>query len=262
MNVSRLLKGAASFAALIAVWWLSTSVLHMFSPLVLPSPAAVAASAWNLMFNPQLTLFSGGLYNGDLFGHAFISTGRVLLGFSVGVLIALPIGILVAQVPAFEPYVDPVVQLLRPIPPIAWTPLAILWFGLGLRAIVFLIVIGAFWPMLLNTIAGIREVSPILPRAAASLGASRAQILFTITLPAAVPFLFAGLRLSFGSAWITIVAAELIAASSGLGYLIMNARRILASSDIIVGMLTIGIIGLAFDRGFRALEERLNARIT
>ena len=98
--------------------------------------------------------------------------------------------------------------------------------------------------MLLNTIAGIREVPVILGRAAASLGASRRQILFTVVLPAAVPFLFTGLRLSFGSAWITIVAAELIAASSGLGYLIMNARRILAAPDIVVGMLTIGIIGL------------------
>lgn len=262
IRVQRFLKGVLSFAVLIGIWWFATSGGHFFSPLVLPPPSAVAAAAWNLMFNPHLTLFSGGVYNGDLFGHALISTGRVMLGFLAGVLIALPLGILIARVPALEPYIDPVVQLLRPIPPIAWTPLAILWFGIDLRAIVFLIIIGAFWPMLLNTIAGIREVPPILPRAAATLGASRAQALFTVILPAAVPFLFTGLRLSFGSAWITIVAAELIAASSGLGYLIMNARRILAAPDIVVGMLTIGVLGLAFDRGFRALEQRLNARIS
>jgi ABC-type nitrate/sulfonate/bicarbonate transport system permease component len=114
--------------------------------------------------------------------------------------------------------------------------------------------------MLLNTISGIREVPRILGQAAASLGANRRQVLFTVILPAAIPFLFTGLRLAFGSAWITIVAAELIAASEGLGYLIMNARRILAAPDILVGMLTIGLLGLAFDRLFRVIERRLYAR--
>lgn len=258
--MNRILKGFAAILFVLFVWWLITGGLHLFSALVLPSPIAVAQAGWLLMFGPGLQLFGGGIYNGDLFGHALISTGRVLLGFAVGVAIALPLGVFIARNSWFEPYIDPIMQIVRPIPPIAWTPLAILWFGIGLKAIVFMIVLGAFWPMLLNTIAGVREVPVILGRAAASLGANQRQILFTVILPAAVPFLFTGLRLSFGSAWITIVAAELIAASSGLGYLIMNARRILAAPDIIVGMLTIGIIGLAFDRGFRALEKRLYAR--
>jgi NitT/TauT family transport system permease protein len=253
-------KGAASLLAVTFIWWLATSVLHWFSPLVLPAPTSVAVAAWDLLFDPEVSIFSGGIYNGSLLGHALISTGRVVLGFCCAVLVALPLGIAIARHPPLEPYIDPVLQLLRPIPPIAWTPLAILWFGIDLRAIVFLIFLGAFWPMLLNTISGIREVPPILTRAAAALGASRRQILFSIVLPAAVPFLFTGLRLSFGSAWITIVAAELIASSEGLGYLIMNARRILAAPDIIVGMLTIGLLGLAFDRLLRHIEGRLYAR--
>ncbi|HVO90458.1 MAG TPA: ABC transporter permease [Casimicrobiaceae bacterium] len=256
----RWLKGSVSIAAVVSIWWMVTDGMHLFTPLVLPSPLTVVKSAWDLIFDPELQLFSGGIYNGNLIGHALVSTGRVALGFAMGVMVAVPLGVLIARSAALEPYVDPLLQILRPIPPIAWTPLAILWFGLGLKGIVFLIFLGAFWPMLLNTISGVREVPPILGRAAYSLGASRRQVLFTVVLPAAIPFLFTGLRLSFGSAWITIVAAELIAASEGLGYLIMNARRILAAPDIIVGMLTIGLLGLAFDRLFRSLERRLYAR--
>jgi len=255
------LRGAVSIVLLIAVWWLVTSGLQLFSALVLPPPEAVFSAAMTLLFDPDLSLFSGGIYNGSLLGHAVISTGRVLLGFGLAVVLAVPIGVLIARSPKLEPYVDPVLQVFRPIPPIAWTPLAILWFGIGLESITFLICLGAFWPMLLNTISGIREVPPILGRAAASLGANRRQVLFTAVLPAAVPFLFTGLRLSFGAAWTTIVAAELIAASEGLGYLIMNARRILAAPDVIVGMLTIGFLGLVFDYLFRAIEKRLYARI-
>jgi NitT/TauT family transport system permease protein len=259
--VLRIVQGLTSIAVLVLVWWLVTERLQLFSPLVLPSPFAVAEAAWELLFDPQVRLFSGGIYNGSLVGHALISTARVMLGFFTAVAIAVPIGVLIARSATFEPYLDPILQILRPIPPIAWTPLAILWFGIGLQAVVFLIFLGAFWPMLLNTISGIREVPPILARAAASLGASRRQILFTVVLPAAIPFLFTGLRLSFGAAWITIVAAELIASSEGLGYLIMNARRLLAAPDIVVGMLTIGFLGLTFDRLFRALERRLYARV-
>jgi len=256
----RILKGLLAIALVLFAWWLVTDVRQLFSPLVLPSPVSVAQAAWQLLFDPALHVFSGGIYNGSLLGHALISTGRVMLGFAAGVVVAVPLGLLIARNRTVEPYVDPILQILRPIPPIAWTPLAILWFGIGLESIVFLIFLGAFWPMLLNTISGIREVPPILGRAAASLGASRRQVLFTVVLPAATPFLFTGLRLSFGSAWITIVAAELIAASEGLGYLIMNARRILAAPDIVVGMLTIGLLGLTFDRIFRSLEQRLYAR--
>ena len=257
----RLLQGLLSVSVVLLIWWGVTEGRQIFSPLILPSPGSVAKAAWQLVFDPEVHIFSGGIYNGSLLGHALISTGRVMLGFAAGVLVAIPLGVLVARTAAVEPYIDPILQILRPIPPIAWTPLAILWFGIGLEAIVFLIFLGAFWPMLLNTISGIREVPPILGRAAASLGASRRQILFTVILPASIPFLFTGLRLSFGSAWITIVAAELIASSEGLGYLIMNARRLLAAPDIIVGMLTIGLLGLVFDRFFRQVERRLYARL-
>lgn len=257
---TRLAKGLSSISVAVLIWWLATDAFKLFSPLVLPSPIGVARAAWHLLFDPELHLFSGGIYNGSLLGHALVSTGRVMLGFAAGVMVALPLGVLIARSSTLEPFIDPVLEILRPIPPIAWTPLAILWFGIGLEAIVFLIFLGAFWPMLLNTISGIHETPPILTRAAASLGASRRQVLFTVVLPAAIPFLFTGLRLSFGSAWITIVAAELIAASEGLGYLIMNARRILAAPDILVGMLTIGLLGLTFDRIFRAVEARLYAR--
>ena len=122
---ARLVKGLCAVLVGVLIWWVVTDVLKLFNPLVLPSPIGVAAAAWHLLFDPELRLFSGGIYNGSLLGHALVSTGRVMLGFAVGVSVALPLGVLIARSATFEPYIDPILQILRPIPPIAWTPLAI-----------------------------------------------------------------------------------------------------------------------------------------
>jgi ABC-type nitrate/sulfonate/bicarbonate transport system permease component len=152
---------------------------------------------------------------------------------------------------------DGLLNILRPIPPLAWIPLAILWFGLGENSVVFITLISAFFAILLNTIAGVRGVDKSLVRAALSLGASRRVLILRVILPATLPSLFTGFRIALGVSWMSIVAAELIASSSGLGFMISYYRELLRSDLILVGMLSIGVIGFLMDRGLLWLEQRL-----
>lgn len=244
-----------SLVAVVAIWWLVTDVLGLFSPIILPSPVDVFQSALSLATNGNLS--GGGLYEANLFGHILLSLRRVCIAWLAAIAIAIPFGVLIGAVSTFERYIGLSVQILSQVPPIAYIPFAIVWFGLGETPILFIIFIGALWTMLINVVSGVRGVPDILVRVARSQGATEFQILWRVILPAALPYVFTGMRVSFGVAWVSIVAAELIASSSGLGYLIMHARRILASSDIIVGMACIGGVGVAFDLLFRALERRL-----
>lgn len=244
-----------SFIAAFAVWWFVTDVLGIFNPLILPSPLDVVRSAVSLATDGDL--FSGGLYGANLFGHILSSVWRVCVAWSIAISVAIPLGLLIGAAPAFERYVGLSVQILSQVPPIAYIPLAIVWFGLGEAPMLFIIFIGALWTMLNSVVSGVHKVPPILLRAARTQGATDFQIFWRVILPAALPDVAVGLRLSFGIAWVAIVAAELVASSSGLGYLIMHARRILASSDIVVGMACIGAIGIFFDTFFRAVERRI-----
>lgn len=251
---NRTFAGCLSIGFVLFVWWLITAGLGLIRPLFLPSPAETWAAAWDLMNGS-----ANQVYGGNLFYQTAVSTFRVLLGFVIACLIAVPLGVLAGLSRAADNLLEPIMQVLQPIPPIAWTPLAIVWFGLNLKAMLFLIVIASFVSMFINTVVGVREVRPVFARVAASLGGSRLQTICLVILPAAAPMLFTGLRLSFGRAWITIIAAELIAASSGLGYMIMNARTILATGDVITGMVVIGLIGAMFDRLLLWFERRIYA---
>jgi NitT/TauT family transport system permease protein len=253
MISTRLRNRGLSILAVLAAWWFITDGLSVFTPMILPSPLDVVRSAASLVNDGDL--FSGGLYEANLFGHVLISVRRVCLAWSIAVSVALPLGLLIGAVPIFERYVGLSVQILSQIPPIAYVPLAIVWFGLGETPILFIIFIGALWTMLINVVSGVHKVPQVLLRAARSQGATDFQVFCRVLLPAAVPDIAVGLRLSFGIAWVAIVAAELVASSSGLGYLIMHARRILASGDIIVGC--IGVLGILFDIFFRTLEHRM-----
>jgi ABC-type nitrate/sulfonate/bicarbonate transport system permease component len=152
---------------------------------------------------------------------------------------------------------DPLVEVLRPIPPLAWIPLSILWFGIGDIQNQFIIFLGMFFPILLNTIAGVKSVEPNLIRAARCLGASETRILRRIVLPAALPQIMTGIRVGMGFGWMALVAAELIGANSGLGFLINDARTVLRTDYVIVGMITIGLVGLSIDQFIRLLGRRV-----
>jgi ABC-type nitrate/sulfonate/bicarbonate transport system permease component len=172
-------------------------------------------------------------------------------------LVAIPLGVGIALWEWVEDTADPVVEFLRPIPPIAWIPLGILWFGIGDAQNMFIIFLGAFFPILLNTIAGVRRVDRTLVWGALTLGGRRAQIIREIVLPGALPLILTGLRIGLGVGWMALVAAELVAARSGLGFMIQSARYAFLTERVILGMAVIGLLGLAMDRAMRGVQQRL-----
>ncbi|MBI2529214.1 MAG: ABC transporter permease [Candidatus Rokubacteria bacterium] len=212
---------------------------------VLPPPSRVVAQGWRV------------LASGDLLTHIGHSLVRVLGGFAIAAGLAIPLGIAIGLWEWIEDAVDPVAEFLRPIPPIAWIPLGILWFGIGDAQNMFIIFLGAFFPILLNTVAGVRRVDRTLVWGALTLGGRRHQIVREIVLPSALPLILTGLRIGLGVGWMALVAAELVAARSGLGFMIQSARYAFVTERVILGMVVIGALGLVMDRVIRGVARRL-----
>tara|TARA_A100001037_G_scaffold266912_1_gene259407 strand:- start:10241 stop:10879 length:639 start_codon:yes stop_codon:yes gene_type:complete len=194
--------------------------------------------------------------DGSLFVHIAVSLARVAGGFLLAVLVAIPLGMLIGLWRPMFHLVDPWIELVRPIPPIAWIPLAILWLGLGEESKVAIIMYGAFFPIILNTISGFHGVERVHIWAALSLGVSKQKIFWHIILRSALPRIVVGLRLGAGMAFIVLVAAELILANSGLGFLIQDGRFQLMTEQIMVGIVTIGILGYFINKGLLWLESK------
>jgi NitT/TauT family transport system permease protein len=195
--------------------------------------------------------------SGELIIDSLGSLYRVVVGFAVGAGLALPLGLAMGTSRIVYAWMNPLVQLLRPIPPIAYIPLSILWFGLGNPPAIFLIALGAFFPVLMNTIAGVRQVDGIYLRAARNLGAGGSTMFLRVILPAAVPYILTGMRIGIGTAFIVVIVSEMIAVNNGLGFRILEAREYFWSDKIIAGMITIGILGLAIDVGMNKLNNYL-----
>lgn len=230
----------------IAVWWTVVLIAKPHMSL-LPSPLATAKTFMQLVAS------------GELLRHAAYSVCRVVAAWSLASLVAVPLGFAMGRWRRLERVLDPVVELFRPISPLAWIPLAILWFGIGEGGKVFVIFIGTFFPILLNTVAGAKSIDPVLIRAGRILGCTDDASLFRkVVLPASLPQVIVGLRISFGTGWAAIIAAELVAARSGLGYLISNGMEVLRSDFVLVGMVTIGALGVLFDALFRWMDRRYN----
>jgi ABC-type nitrate/sulfonate/bicarbonate transport system permease component len=227
------------------VLWQAAAELNLYNTILLPPPIRIAVSAWHL------------IVTGELFRHLGDSLQRIALANLVAISTAVPLGILMGRYRGFEDLMDGVLNIIRPIPPLAWIPLAILWFGIGENSVVFITLISAFFAILINTIAGVRGIDKSLARAALTLGATQRDVIRDVILPGSLPQIFTGMRVALGVSWMSIVAAELIAASSGLGYMISYYREVLRSDLIIVGMLSIGLVGFAMDRGLLWLERRL-----
>ena len=195
--------------------------------------------------------------SGELITDAIGSLYRVIVGFLVGAGLALPVGLVMGASRVAYGWLNPLFQLLRPIPPIAYIPLSILWFGLGNPPAIFLIALGAFFPVLMNTIAGVRQVDGIYLRAARNLGATGTTMFVRVILPAAVPYILTGMRIGIGTAFIVVIVSEMIAVNNGLGFRILEAREYFWSDKIIAGMITIGLLGLAIDAGMNKLNNSL-----
>ena len=232
-------------AAVVAAWWGgSTFLLDQSTRALLPPPQDIVAAAWELA------------RSGDLWRHFRDSIRREFVAFAWATS-AIPLGIAMGWWKSVEDQVDPLVEVLRPIPPLAWIPLSILWFGVGDTQNQFIIFLGCFFPILVNTISGVKGVEPNLVRAARCLGAGEARILWHVVLRAALPQIITGVRVGLGVGWMALVAAELVGANTGLGFLINDARTVLRTDQVIVGMATIGLVGLGIDRAIRGAVARL-----
>ncbi|AFC99990.1 putative ABC-type nitrate/sulfonate/bicarbonate transport system, permease component [Methanocella conradii HZ254] len=242
---SKVLLQISGLLFIILLWELVTGVFHVFKWIVLPPPTDVF-----------LTMFSMAL-DGSLFINAGWSLLRVLLGFLVASAVAVPLGVAMGWLPELSYIVDPIVEVIRPIPPIAWIGLALLWFGIGINSAIFLVFIGAFFPILLNTIAGVRNVEKRLIEVAYTFGASDWEVLRKVVIPAASPTIFTGMRVGMGIGWMCVVAAEMIAVKFGLGNMILEGSNLLQTDVVMVGMITIGFMGLAINVVFQAVGSRL-----
>lgn len=254
------LRGFIVPVLVLALWQL-LSAYGVIRPQILPSPLAVV-TRWFAYLAPMEAWQPGTnwfvwLLSGEMLADAYASLRRVGTGFALGAGLALPLGVLMGADRRINALFDPLVQFLRPIPPIAWIPLSILWFGLGDPPAVFLISIGAFFPVLINTIAGVQNVDAIYIRAAQNLGAGRLTLFRRVILPAAMPYILTGARIGIGTAFIVVIVAEMIAVNSGVGYRILEAREYSWSDKVIAGMITIGFLGLAIDFGMNSLNKYL-----
>jgi NitT/TauT family transport system permease protein len=228
-------------AVLLVAWQVAVSRHPMY---ILPGPWGVVGGMADLV------------RHGFLFKYVVASLFRVTWGFSLAALLAIPLGLTIGWYRRAQMALNPLVQVFRPISPLAWIPLAILWFGVGDASSIFLIFLGCFFPLLLTSINAVRNIPSVYINAGRNFGLRPAQLVYRVLYPAVIPQLLVGLRITLGVAWLVVVAAEMIAVDSGLGFLIVDARNAGNRYDLVVaGMVIIGLIGLLLDTAMRSLEK-------
>ena len=241
--------GVATFGVLFVAWYVLTTLTHTISPGRFPSPAEV----WDALVQINVT----GYADARLWEHVLHSVKLVLLGFFAATLVGVPLGLAMGASRAFEAFVNPAFLLIRPIPPLAWIPLAIVWLGLGDAAKVLIIWFAAFVPAVINSYSGVRAIEPHLIEAARMLGVPRRMFVREVLIPGALPMIFTGLRLSMQACWTTLVAGELIGAIAGLGHVLYQASLDLFPAMIIVGMAAVAATGAAMTALIGWTEKRV-----
>lgn len=235
------LRPFAFIAVLLVIWQIvvTRNPIHL-----LPTPWGVVGGIADL------------LRHGLLFKYVVASLFRVSWGFTLAAVLAIPLGLAIGWYRRADMAFNPLIQILRPISPLAWIPIAILWFGVGDVSSIFLIFLGCFFPLLLTAINAVKNIPSVYINAGRNFGMSPATLVYRVLYPAVVPQLIIGLRITLGVAWLVVVAAEMIAVDSGLGFLIVDARNAGNRYDLVVaGMVIIGIIGLLLDTSMRSLEK-------
>jgi len=238
-----------SLLVLLFIWW-SVTTLGLIAPLFLPSPQQVLSKLLSVA-GPQ------GFMDATLWQHLSASLTRMLIALSAAALTGIPVGIAMGVSPVLRALIDPLIELYRPVPPLAYLPLMVIWFGIGETSKILLITLAIFAPIVLSTVAGVRNAQQVRLRAAASLGANRWQRLRWVILPGALPEILTGLRIGLGVGWSTLVAAELIAATRGLGCMVQSAGEFLATDVVLAGIAVIAIVACSLELGLRALQRRL-----
>lgn len=238
------IAGAAGTLAFFGAWE-ALSRSGLVNDVMLPAPSTIAQSGWSL------------LVTGELVRHFSASLLRAVVGFASGAVLAILLGVAMAQLPLLHATINPLVQMFRAVPSLAFVPLAIFWFGIGESSKIFLIAWGVFFPVWVNTYLGVRDANPLLERAAASLGARGWRSFVFVVIPSALPFIIAGLRISLSVALVLLVAAELTGAAFGVGYLIQMSQQVFRVDQMFVGLIVLGAMGftadLAFERTIRKL---------
>jgi len=231
----------ALMSILVAVWWM---LVIMTKSVIFPTPWQVLTGTMEL------------IENGTLWLHIGASLFRVCIGFLLAVIIAVPLGLWMGWVRLAYITLNPIFQMLRPISPIAWIPITILWFGVGNASPIYLIFIASVFPMIVQTTVGVHTIEQRYLRAARNFGVSRTKLFRQVVIPAVLPQIIVGMRIGLGVAWLVVVAAEMIALRSGLGYLIMDSRNAGNRYDLVIAaMIIIGLIGLLLDGIMRLLEK-------
>lgn len=234
---------------LLALWWLVTA-LQLIEPLFLPPPQQV-------LHQLGVIASAQGFMDATLWQHLAASLGRILLALLAAAAIGVPTGIMMGLSATARGILDPLIELYRPVPPLAYLPLMVIWFGIGETSKILLIYLAIFAPVTLSTLQGVRNAQQVRLRAAQSLGASRWQLLWLVILPGALPEILTGLRIGLGVGWSTLVAAELIAATRGLGFMVQSAGEFLATDVVLAGILVIALIAFGLELGLRTLQRRL-----
>jgi NitT/TauT family transport system permease protein/taurine transport system permease protein len=241
-----ILLSAASLALAFLIWQLLSTFI--FNPFLIPPPLEVIRTAIPMMMS------------GEIFADVSISMSRILVGFFSGSLIGVIFGVLLGRIRVLHDLLDPIMELLRYLSPTAMIPIAVIWFGIGELSKYFLIFWGTFFIVLINTTAGVWRAPITRQRAAECLGANRLQIFLMVIIPSAVPYIVTGMRVAMASSFMSIIPAEILAADSGIGYLLQKSSMLLQTNRIFVALLTICVLGFAVDRLFRFFVQRVLAR--
>jgi NitT/TauT family transport system permease protein len=241
-----ILLSAASLVLAFLIWQLLSTFI--FNPFLIPPPLEVIRTAIPMIMS------------GEIFADVSISMSRILVGFFSGSLIGVIFGVLLGRIRVLHELLDPIMELLRYLSPTAMIPIAVIWFGIGEMSKYFLIFWGTFFIVLINTTAGVWRAPITRQRAAECLGANRLQIFLMVVIPSAVPYIVTGMRVAMASSFMSIIPAEILAADSGIGYLLQKSSMLLQTNRIFVALLTICILGFAVDRLFRFFVQRVLAR--
>ncbi len=239
----KIIRGAIGIAAVLVLWHVMSVAYDL--QLILPTPLSVIHNVINTL---TLNYDQRWLYGPNIYEHLLSSFARAITGFTLAAAAAIPLGLIVGRIRTAREFADPVVRSLYPIPGIAWIPLAILWFGLGNTAVIFVVFIAEFFPLYFNTEAGARNINPVLVDAARCYGAKRVTLLRRVILPAAAPYIITGMRIALGGAWRMIVAGEMLASQSGIGSILMESRYQFRATDLMMAMILISIVGYVTER--------------
>jgi ABC-type nitrate/sulfonate/bicarbonate transport system permease component len=239
----KIVRGAIGIAVVLVLWHIMAVAYDLQQ--ILPPPLSVARTVVNTL---TLNYDQRWLYGPNIYEHLLSSFARAITGFALAAAFAIPLGLIVGRIRAVREFVDPVIRSLYPIPGIAWIPLAILWFGLGNTAVIFVVFIAEFFPLYFNTEAGARNINPVVVDAARCYGAKGLTLLRRVILPASTPYIITGMRIALGGAWRMIVAGEMLASQSGIGSILMESRYQFRATDLMMAMILVSIVGYITER--------------